>query len=260
MTTSRHQRKSPLRFSLPAVLALLIASLGIEAAVFVLLGKNTTEPQVAAKSAPREHHPRHERHERHVSHVEHREEPPDVPAENVTVVKPQIASTNATHVIMQQGMTFTNQLQWVQWMKKTNPQNYWNMVSNQANWRAQQVQQDEERLQTLANLDTSRMSPEEREVHETYQAVIVRQAELRELLAWENLENLSDADREALQKEQGESWQLINQCQIREREILMRDAARRLGLRRHAADRLLEEMYDAFKTTGWQLPRAEQFQ
>ena len=255
--TNQDKSSAGIRFSIPSVFVLLAIALIAEWGVFRAFGlpgaageKPSATPSAAltkseSKSA--------------TGFTPH----PGDPAAPKSAQLPQGQSVQTMQVqpggsnfrMIHSGMTFTNQAQWVAWMKKNNPENYANMLRNQQNWRAQQLQQDEERLQVLGSIDVTKLTPEEREVHESYQMAIARQAELRELLAWENLESLSDAERSALEREQGESWGVVSECGTREREILFRETAVQLGLKRDAAEQLVQSMYDVFQVTGWMIPR-----
>ena len=116
-----------------------------------------------------------------------------------------------------------------------------------ARFRAQMLQNAENKLETLAAIDTTGWTPRELETHQRYQELIAKRAELMETLrpdsdATEEQRRAADEQMEKLREE-------IHKASQAERNLLLNKAIREMGFRGNAATEVQKTIKTIYSTT-----------
>ena len=137
-------------------------------------------------------------------------------------------------------------------MRKNNPEQYAQMTNRMANFRAFGLRRAANRLDTLASVDTSRMTKKELAVHEKLQDLIAREQELHDIARPDN-ESTTDEERQAAWKELRELWRQKNDLERAERNTLLAKAAESYGVKGAEAKELVETVKAVYEATqsGW---------
>ena len=133
-------------------------------------------------------------------------------------------------------------------MREKDPERYTQMTNNMAHWRARQQQRLQNQFDILASADTKHMTEAQRKAHETYQDLLVRQEELRDMLSPNA--NATDAEREAAFKELREIGHQLHDLQRTERDTLLTQTANALGLRGRDAQEVVTAIKNVYEATG----------
>lgn len=136
--------------------------------------------------------------------------------------------------------------QFMEEMKKNNPEQYTQMTNRFAEWRQSRLERQQSKLDFLASIDTSRMSAAERDTHEKLQDLIVRRDEIETEL--QNLD-LSNEDRRRIIEDLHEVSREIAHLNGEERKALLGETARALGLNGEDAEALSDTVRDIFEVT-----------
>ena len=134
-------------------------------------------------------------------------------------------------------------------MRKQDPQRYTQITNNMARWRARRQERLQNQFELLAGADTAHMTKEQREVHETYQDLLLRQEELHELMNPNNAD-VTDEQREAVFKEMREIGHQLHELQRVERDTLLTQTANSLGLRGKQAQEVVTAIKAVYEATG----------
>lgn len=134
-------------------------------------------------------------------------------------------------------------------LREKDPERYVQMTNRFAHWQEHRLQRMANRLDILASVDTSRLSPKERETHEALQAAIARESELRELLNPQN-EDVTEEQRKKTFEELHKIEQQMRQLENSERNTLLTKTARSFGLSRDDAKEMAETVKAIFQATG----------
>ena len=137
-------------------------------------------------------------------------------------------------------------------MREKNPEQYAQMTNRMASFRAFGLRRAANRLETLASVDTSRMTKKELAVHEKLQDVIAREQELHDIARPDNA-NTTDEDRQAAWKELRELHEQKNELERAERNTLLAKAAESYGVKGAEAKELVETVKAVYEATqsGW---------
>lgn len=137
-------------------------------------------------------------------------------------------------------------------MRVNDPERYTQMTNRFASWRASHIQRVQDRLNLLASMDTSRMSPKQREDHLRYQELVARQTELGDQLRPGGAELSGDERRQMHQQLQQISHEL-NRLGDVERNTLLQQTALSFGLKGKNAAEAVETIKAVFQATesGW---------
>ena len=133
-------------------------------------------------------------------------------------------------------------------MKVNDPARYAQMTNRMAQWRSRSMANTQDRLDFFASLDTSAMSPRQRENHEKLQNLLVRREELMQMMDFNN-PDVSDADRAKARQELHGMWGQINSLEKAERDMLLSQTARNLGCRGAEAKELVDTIKTIYKAT-----------
>jgi len=133
-------------------------------------------------------------------------------------------------------------------MKINDPARYAQMTNRMAQWRSRSIANTQDKLDFFASLDTSAMTPRQRENHEKLQNLLVRREELMQSMDINNAD-ISDADREKAFREMHEMRGQIHSLENAERDMLLNQAARNLGCRGSEARELVDTIKTIYKAT-----------
>ena len=133
-------------------------------------------------------------------------------------------------------------------MKVNDPARYAQMTNRMAQWRSRSIANTQDKLDFFASLDTSAMTPRQRENHEKLQNLLVRREELMQSMDINNAD-ISDADREKAFREMHELRGQIHSLENAERDMLLNQAARNLGCRGNEARELVDTIKTIYQAT-----------
>ena len=133
-------------------------------------------------------------------------------------------------------------------MKINDPARYAQMTNRMAQWRSRSIANTQDKLDFFASLDTSAMTPRQRENHEKLQNLLVRREELMQSMDINNAD-ISDADREKAFREMHELRGQIHSLENAERDMLLNQAARNLGCRGSEARELVDTIKTIYQAT-----------
>lgn len=145
---------------------------------------------------------------------------------------------------------FGNPGEWLETMKKENPEQYTQMTNRFARWRQARVRQQQSKLDFFESIDTSTMSPSARENHEKLQDLIVKREELESEMA---SPDLSFEDRGKLFEEMRAIDEELRAANEIERKALLEETAAALGLKGEDAEALASTVREIYQNTesGW---------
>ena len=139
-------------------------------------------------------------------------------------------------------------------MKRNNPEQYAAMTNGWAQHRAHSLERAQGKLDILAAVDVSQLSPKQRAVHEQYQDLIARREELREMIDLQNT-GVTDEQRDAAMKEMGDVRRKMHELAQTEREALLAHTATSFGVKGQAAKDLVDTVKAVYQATdnwgGW---------
>ena len=133
-------------------------------------------------------------------------------------------------------------------MKVKEPERYAQMTNRMVQWRSRSIANTQDKLDFFASLDTSAMTPRQRENHEKLQNLLVRREELMQSMDINNAD-ISDADREKAFREMHELRGQIHSLENAERDMLLNQAARNLGCRGSEARELVDTIKTIYQAT-----------
>ena len=137
-------------------------------------------------------------------------------------------------------------------MKVKDPERYAQTTNRMAQWRSRMLANTQDRLEFFASLDTSTMTPKQRENHERLQDLLVRREELMQLMDISN-DSITAAQREKARKEMFGLMGQLHAAERTERDMLLHQAARNLGCKGAVAKELVDTVktiYDATQSWG----------
>ena len=134
-------------------------------------------------------------------------------------------------------------------MKVNDPERYAQTTNRMAQRRSRMLQ---DRLEFFASLDTSTMTPKQRENHERLQDLLVRREELMRSMDISD-EAITEAQRQKAHQEMRGLMSQLHAAERTERDMLLNQAARNLGCKGSVAKELVETVktiYDATQSWG----------
>ena len=137
-------------------------------------------------------------------------------------------------------------------MKVNDPERYAQTTNRIAQWRSRMLANTQDRLEFFASLDTSTMTPRQRENHERLQELLVRREELMQMMDISN-DSITAAQREKARQEMFGLMGQLHTAERAERDMLLHQAARNLGCKGEVAKELVETVktiYDATQSWG----------
>lgn len=139
-------------------------------------------------------------------------------------------------------------------MKKEEPERYASMTNRMAQFRNSMVRRTENKLDTLAAIDTRGWSKSQIATHEKYQDLIAKRAELMEIIRHD-----SDATKEERDAAFGELHKLgreLHETSAKERNTLLDKTFQELGYSNSEAKEIRETIKTIYSTTEeWGGPR-----
>lgn len=141
---------------------------------------------------------------------------------------------------------FKSHREWLENLKKTDPERYTQVTNGMAQWRQQRLNRAQSRIDFLSSIDTSKMRPEARKVHEELQDLIAKREEIEERI---HQEDLSDEARGKVMQEMFETDRRIRELGEDERGNLIEETARNLGFDGAAAKEISETIQEVIEAT-----------
>lgn len=136
------------------------------------------------------------------------------------------AVTEAVKNVPQNNGPRGNHREWLENLKKTDPDRYTQMTNRFAQWRRSRAELARSKMDFLSSIDISHMSASARKTHDELQEMIVRREEIETQL---HQEGLSDEERGTLMKQMWETHHEMDKLNRTERRNLIEETARNLG-------------------------------
>jgi len=133
-------------------------------------------------------------------------------------------------------------------MRQNDPKRYAQMTNGMARFRAFGLRNAANKLDTLASVDTSRLSKSEIATHERLQVLIAREQELHDIARPDN-GDVTDEERAAAWKELHELGREKHSLEQRERDTLLAKTAEAYGVSGQAAAELVETVKAVYQAT-----------
>ena len=141
---------------------------------------------------------------------------------------------------------FKSHRDWLENLKKTEPERYTQVTNGMAQWRQQRLNRAQSRIDFLSSIDTSKMRPEARKVHEELQSLIAKREDIEDRI---HQEDLSDEARGKVMQEMFETDRRIRELGENERDNLIEETARNLGFDGAAAKEISETIQEVIEAT-----------
>jgi hypothetical protein len=132
-------------------------------------------------------------------------------------------------------------------MKTENPERYTAMTNRMAQFRNRMMQRSENKLETLSSIDTAGWSKKQIEIHEKYQDLIARRAELMDIVRHDG--NASQEERNAAFSELRNLGKELHEVSAKERNTLLDKTFQELGYDKSDAAEIRETVKTIFTTT-----------
>lgn len=134
-------------------------------------------------------------------------------------------------------------------MKKEDPKRYEEMTKRFESFRKAFAERQQMRQEFLSSVDTSRMSSDDKKVHNDYQELLARRDELMEQM---HDEGISEDQRRAIGTELHETMGQLNALGEQERSNLLRQTIETLGFQGDEVGEIASTINDVFDvTTEW---------
>lgn len=145
--------------------------------------------------------------------------------------------------------------EWRERMKKENPEGYIAMTNGIARWRQERLDRAQKKVDFFSSIDTSRMSPAARKVHEDLQDLIAKREEFEQKMhdMQDSDVEMSHEDRHAMFTEMRQIDDQIRELNAKERQNLMLETAKNLGFNAADAGEIAETFQEIIENTeaGW---------
>ena len=139
-------------------------------------------------------------------------------------------------------------------MKKEEPERYASMTNRMAQFRNRMVRRTENKLDTLASIDTKGWSRSQIETHEKYQDLIAKRAELMEIIRHDS--GATKEERDAAFGELHKLGRELHETSAKERNTLLDKTFQELGYSNSEAKEIRETIKTIYSTTEeWGGPR-----
>ncbi len=139
-----------------------------------------------------------------------------------------------------------NPREWMENLKKENPERYAQMTNGIARFRERRTARQQAKLDFLSSVDTSKMSAEAQRTHGELQSLIAKRHELEGAVMDENL---SDERRGELMREIFDNSRQIRELSREERDNLLEETGKALGLEGEAAKELTDTIREIYEAT-----------
>ena len=139
-------------------------------------------------------------------------------------------------------------------LKEENPAEYAARTNRMAQFRARMLQNAENKLETLAAIDTTGWTPQQIETHQRYQELIAKREELMETMRFDS--DATEEQRRAAMEQMRKLGHEIFKASQNERNLLLNKAIREMGFKGNAATEVRETIKTIYSTTQeWGGPR-----
>jgi hypothetical protein len=132
-------------------------------------------------------------------------------------------------------------------MKTENPERYASMTNRMAQFRNRMTQRTENKLDTLASIDTRGWSRSQIENHEKYQDLIAKRAELMEIIRHDS--GATKEERDAAFGELHKLGRELHETSAKERNTLLDKTFQELGYSNSEAKEIRETIKTIYSTT-----------
>lgn len=136
-------------------------------------------------------------------------------------------------------------------LKKDNPEEFAKREKRMAKFRQWHLDRTNRNLNFLSSVDTSGMTEAQLKAHEKYQDLIVRREELEEKM---HNSEMTDEDREDIERDRRETDHALWQAARAERETLIGETAKALGFTGDDAAAVSATIKDVISSTEQHLP------
>jgi len=163
--------------------------------------------------------------------------------------KSEVAISNAVAEAVKDAprRPFGNPREWMENLKKTDPERFTQMTNRFAQWRRRRADQARSRMDFLASVDTSHMSASAKKTHGELQELIARREELEEQM---HQENLTDDQRRELFEQMRETDQAMRRLNQQERANLLEETAKGLGFEGQDVKDISTTIQEVIEATG----------
>ena len=143
-----------------------------------------------------------------------------------------------------------NPREWMENLRKNDPERYTQMTNRFANWRRSRAAEARNKIDFLSSIDTSHMSAGARKTHDALQELIASREEIEAQL---QNPDLSDEERGKLMRQLRESHGELQRLNGEERKNLIDETARSLGFEGEDAKEISATIREIIETTdsGW---------
>ena len=139
-------------------------------------------------------------------------------------------------------------------LKEENPAEYAARTNRMAQFRARMLQNAENKLETLAAIDTTGWTPQQIETHQRYQELIAKREELMETMRFDS--DATEEQRRAAMEQMRKLGHELFKASQNERNLLLNKAIREMGFKGNAATEVRETIKTIYSTTQeWGGPR-----
>ena len=132
-------------------------------------------------------------------------------------------------------------------LKEENPAEYAARTNRMAQFRARMLQNAENKLETLAAIDTTGWTPQQLETHQRYQELIAKREELMETMRFDS--DATEEQRHAAMEQMRKLGHEIFKASQDERNLLLNKAIREMGFKGNAATEVWETIKTIYSTT-----------
>jgi len=140
-----------------------------------------------------------------------------------------------------------NPREWMENLKKTDPERYTQMTNRFARWRQRRHDRARNRIDFLSSIDTSHMSASAKKTHDELQELIARREELEEQM---HQEDLTDEQRHQIFEQMRETDHALRRLNGEERKNLIEETARNLGFEGEAVQDISATLQEVIEATG----------
>jgi len=132
-------------------------------------------------------------------------------------------------------------------LKEENPAEYAARTNRMAQFRSRMLQNAENKLETLAAIDTTGWTPQQLETHQRYQELIAKREELMETMRFDS--DATEEQRRAAMEQMRQLGHEIFKASQNERNLLLNKAIREMGFKGNAATEVRETIKTIYSTT-----------
>ena len=139
-------------------------------------------------------------------------------------------------------------------LKEEDPAEYAARTNRMAQFRSRMLQNAENKLETLAAIDTTGWTQQQLETHQRYQELIAKREELMEAMRFDS--DATEEQRHAAMEQMRKLGHEIFKASQEERNLLLNKAIREMGFKGNAATEVRETIKTIYSTTQeWGGPR-----